>query len=75
MYLLEAYRLGAQYSQRTGGTTGYRWWAPTRACAACRMQASYDGGLVGICGGKGHVSVVGSTLTKITVRTLCLSTL
>ncbi len=39
------------------------------------MQAKYDGGLVSISGGgKGNVSVVGSTLTNISVRAL-LSTL
>ncbi len=41
------------------------------------MQASYYGygGLVNIAnGGTGYVSVVGSTLTNITVRAHCLST-
>jgi hypothetical protein len=58
------------------GTAGYRWWAPTRACVACRMQANgknFGGGLVGISGygTTGHVSVVGSNVTNITVRTHC----
>jgi hypothetical protein len=36
------------------------------------MQTKYDGGLVRIYGGgTGHVSVVGSTLTNITVRAHC----
>jgi hypothetical protein len=45
-------------------------------CAACVVQAN-RGGLVGISGGGGtgvtlgHVSVVGSTLTNITVRAHC----
>jgi hypothetical protein len=41
-------------------------------CAAWRVQAGNTGGLVGISyGGTGHVSVVGSTLTNITVRAHC----
>jgi hypothetical protein len=51
-------------------------------CAACGLQANGNGGLVGIkknrmsgSGGTGYVSVVGSTLTNITVRAHCLSTL
>jgi hypothetical protein len=41
-------------------------------CAACGVQAGNNGGLVGISGGgTGHVSVVGSTLTNITVRARC----
>jgi hypothetical protein len=41
--------------------------------SACGMQANSFGGLVGIDGGIGHVSVVRSTLTNITltVRAEC----
>jgi hypothetical protein len=39
-------------------------------CAAWGVQA-YDGGLVGISGGTGHVSVVNSTLANISVRAHC----
>jgi hypothetical protein len=49
-------------------------WAGAAAslCAACVVQADYNGGLVGISfGGTGHVSVVGSTLTNISVRAHC----
>jgi hypothetical protein len=35
------------------------------------MQASGDGGLVGISYGTGHVSVVGSTLSDMAVRAHC----
>jgi hypothetical protein len=44
-------------------------------CAACGVQANGQygtgGGLVSIYGGTGHVSIVGSTLTNITVRAHC----
>jgi hypothetical protein len=46
-------------------------WAPSRAWVACGVQTG-DGGLVHISnGGTGNVSVVGSTLTGITVRAHC----
>ncbi len=41
-------------------------------CAAWGVQAGNNGGLVGISSGStGHVSVVGSNLTNITVRAHC----
>ncbi len=60
------------------GNAGCHWWAPARARAACGVQVNdYGGGLVGISdgGSTGYVSVIGSTLTNITVRAYCLSTL
>jgi hypothetical protein len=72
---LPAYRLGAWYSQRTGGTPGTFGGRRREHCAACGVQA-FTGGLVGIVNqGTGHVSVIGSTLTNITVRAHCLSTM
>ncbi len=57
--------LTAQWS-----TAGYPFGGRRRElCAAWRVQANGGGGLVGIfVDGFGHVSVVGSTLTNITVR-------
>ena len=75
------YPTGGTASVRgTHGALEYRrgtFWVGAGAsfCAACGMQASGNGGLVGIdSGGTGHVSVVGSTLTSISVRARCLST-
>jgi hypothetical protein len=66
---LPAYRLGAQYSRRSGVPPANPLGGRRRELgAACGMQANY-GGLVGISdGGTGHVSVVGSTLANIWVR-------
>ncbi len=78
--------VGCEYPQYpAGGTASVRGthsaveyrrltlWAGRRRelCAAWGVQA-YRGGLVGISGDStGHVSVVGSTLTNITVRAHC----
>jgi hypothetical protein len=49
--------------------------ARRKLCAACGMQAGRDGGLVRIgYEGKINVSIVGSTLTGVTVRAHFLST-
>jgi hypothetical protein len=45
-------------------------WRRRELCAACGVQANGNGGLVGI-DGSGNISVVGSTLTNISVRTHC----
>ncbi len=46
--------------------------APPRACTACGVQVDRNGGLVSIAfRSTGNVSVVGSTLTNITVRAHC----
>ena len=68
--------LAQSRGRRTGVPPGYLLGRRRRElCAACGMQASNNGGLVGIYdSGIGHVSVVGSTLTSITVRAHCFST-
>ena len=53
---------------------GYCWVPLVDARAACGMQATGQfgyGGLVNIQGDNNHVSVVGSTLTNINVRSQC----
>ncbi len=76
------YRLGAQYSQRSGVSPANPLGGRRRElCTACGVQASGKqgfGGLVGIIAAGvdtgvtlGHVSVVGSTLSNISVRAHC----
>jgi hypothetical protein len=64
---------GAASVRSTHSAVGYRrltlWAGRRELCAAWGVQANY-GGLVGI-SGIGNVSVVGSTLTNITVRVHC----
>ncbi len=67
------YRLGAQYSRRSGVPPADPLGGRRRElCAACGVQAGNNGGLVDIiAGGTGNVSVVGSTLASISVRAQC----
>jgi hypothetical protein len=67
------YRLGAQYSQRSGVPPADPLGGRRRELsAAWRVQANEFGGLVSIFGGRANgISVIGSTLTNITVRAHC----